>query len=40
MECVAVRVRAAVESKDATIAMLEEELVKQREQATALLDMS
>lgn len=40
MECVAERERAAVENKDATIEMLKEELAQQREQATALLDMS
>lgn len=34
------RVRAAVESKDASIALLKEELAKQQEQASFLLDIS
>lgn len=40
MDQVSERVRAAVESKDASIALLKEELVKQQEQASFLLDMS
>lgn len=34
------RVRAAVDSKDASIALLKEELAKQQEQAEFLLDLS
>lgn len=40
MDQVSERVRAAVESKDASIALLKEELAKQQEQASFLLDMS
>ena len=40
MDCVAERVRAAMGSKDASIALLKEELAKQHKQASALLDLS